>query len=417
MRNEGLALIIIEPIFFGEPYLKYCRELGVISIILKREDIPNLQPDYSMADYIVQCDVTKTEIVVTELSRFLHDHKFDQLGIAPGNDYAVALSAELASIFQLKSISLESAYCTRNKYYARNKIAKYSQELNPKYFFYYYKEVNANFKILINYPVIVKPLDMTSSINTRYIETEEDFHEHIALMKKDTNNFGYPIQNGFLLEEYIGGNEYSFDGMMANGECVFSCFTEKYKSNLPYFIEWQHTVPAGIEEPLDDSIRRKLVGLLLHMGIIDGPFHLEFFLNGTQLKIVEMASRMGGGSITKLIKLSYNIDLHLLNIINCLDMPLHKYLNSKFTKHARMRYLDNLTGRVASIHMLNTEDVKKHIQEYIVQGEIGEILNKPTSNLDRKFGFILSADSRQELDAVTEKVINKNFQVTTVQID
>ena len=118
------------------------------------------------------------------------------------------------------------------------------------------------------------------------------------------------FSKGFILvEEFIHGNEYSAEVIVEKGQIRFCSFTEKHIVNSNFRDEIGHVHPHFFTQSIEERLREVIRNTVDAVRITMGGCHVEFKVNGDDIKIIEIASRLGGGAIPSIVKLSTGVDL------------------------------------------------------------------------------------------------------------
>lgn len=155
-----------------------------------------------------------------------------------------------------------------------------------------------------SFPIIVKPTDRSGS---RSITKLESFNGIEDAVDASINN---SFEGKAIIEEYIQGDEYSFESITFNGEHFPLAITKKFTTGAPHFIETGHVEPAGFDEEQIKKITNQIKKALTVLKIHTGASHTEFKVDKEyNVKIIEIGARMGGDFIgADLVKLSTNQD-------------------------------------------------------------------------------------------------------------
>ncbi len=112
-----------------------------------------------------------------------------------------------------------------------------------------------------------------------------------------------------LVEEYIGGHEYSVETLTIRGRHEVLGITEKqlYDGTL---VEEQHVFPAtGLDPDLIASINAFAIAVLDTLGYRHGPCHIEIKVDGGDVRLIEINNRAGGDFIWELVWLTRGVDM------------------------------------------------------------------------------------------------------------
>jgi hypothetical protein len=118
-----------------------------------------------------------------------------------------------------------------------------------------------------------------------------------------------------LLEEFIRGDEHSFDCVSIHGSPVWHSLTHYYPGPLDVmqnpWIQWCVLLPREVDDPRYDDIRQVAHRALQVLGMGTGLAHLEWFRRPDgSLAVSEVAARPPGAQFTTLISCAHEIDLH-----------------------------------------------------------------------------------------------------------
>lgn len=197
--------------------------------------------------------------------------------------------------------SEESLELTSSKFNQRRAL-----EINkipvPKY--YLITSTDDLNKIECNLPIIVKPVDSGGSQGISKVNSLDDLMEAYNYSKEHSRT------RNVIVEEYIGGREFSVEYISNKGKHYFLQITDKVTSGEPRFVEMQHHQPANIPEDVKIRIQNMVENALDALKIENSPSHTEIKLNEKgDLFIIETGARMGGDYITSdLVRLSTGYD-------------------------------------------------------------------------------------------------------------
>jgi biotin carboxylase len=161
------------------------------------------------------------------------------------------------------------------------------------------------------YPVIVKPVDESSSVGVRLCHRPEqvsaafdDYRQHVV------NARDYRPVRALLIEEFVDGDEYSCELYWddAAGWRV-AAPTRKFVTPPPQFVEVGHLLPAPVSAALGERVAARVVGWLEAVGLRAGAAHVELRIAGDEAYLIEINPRLPGGHITTLVEWCTGIDL------------------------------------------------------------------------------------------------------------
>lgn len=217
------------------------------------------------------------------------------------------------------------------------------------------------------YPVIVKPPDGAASQVTFKASSEAELKAAIGQIRPTK-------EKPALLEEFITGDEFSFDTFSLDGRPVFHTLTHYYPTPLTVvrepWIQWQIVLPAEVDDARYDDIRAANAKTLKALGMETGLTHLEWFrrADGT-IAISEVAARPPGAQITTMISRANDFDSVTawarLMIFGEFQVPQRKYaVGAAFLRGQG-------EGKVVAVHGL--DEVRRSVGHLITDVRIPAI--------------------------------------------
>lgn len=182
--------------------------------------------------------------------------------------------------------------------------------------------VEGNFDITkvedFEYPLIIKPVDLSSSRGVMKIDSREQLVEAIEYA------LGWSKIKMAILEEFIEGQEYSGESIAYEGEYKLLVVTEKFTTGSPHFVETGHKQPASLSKEMLEKVENTLYRAFAAMGIRYGAVHPEFRITKEgRICFMEIGARMGGDCIgSDLVPLSTGYDyMGMVISIGCGQKP------------------------------------------------------------------------------------------------
>ncbi|MFB7915457.1 ATP-grasp domain-containing protein [Streptomyces sp. NPDC056061] len=163
------------------------------------------------------------------------------------------------------------------------------------------------------YPFIVKPTGTTAGFGLIRAENPGDLDRvwrrigELLGRRTDRGSTLFRV-DGFLMEEYIDGPEFSVEAFGFAGRHVVVAVTEKLVDER-HFAELGHAVPARLAPDTHRLIADAVTDFLTVMGVTDGPSHTEIRLGGRGPIVIESHNRLGGGQIIELVEAAYGINM------------------------------------------------------------------------------------------------------------
>lgn len=247
------------------------------------------------ADYFYPISIVETEQILEKCREIKPD------AVASiASDLANITVSKVASGLGLPCNSQECIRLSTNKYAMREAFTQ-ARIATPR--FYRVDRIEP-YLFGMKLPIIVKPTDRSGS---RAITKITDF-ENLEQAIRDA--VAQSFCKEAIVEEYIEGEEYSYETISYQGKHTNLAVTKKYTTGSPHFIETGHVQPCGLSENMLYKVHYVMRRALDALKITDGASHGEFKITPDgNVRIIEIGSRMGGDCIgSDLVFLSTGYD-------------------------------------------------------------------------------------------------------------
>jgi len=202
------------------------------------------------------------------------------------------------------------------------------------------------FALEVGFPIVVKPPAGAAAKDTFRADDDEALGRCLARFP------AAPV----LLEEFIRGEEHSFDCVTIGGRMVWHSLTRYLPACLDVmrnpWIQWCVLLPREVDDPRYDGIRDAAQRALAALGMGTGLSHMEWFRRADgSVAISEVGARPPGAQFTTLISYAHEIDLYRswarLVVFDAFDPPPRRFA-------AGIAFLRGQgSGRVFAIHGLD----------------------------------------------------------------
>ncbi|MEM1091756.1 MAG: ATP-grasp domain-containing protein, partial [Pseudomonadota bacterium] len=160
----------------------------------------------------------------------------------------------------------------------------------------------------VGYPVVVKPPAGAGGKATWRLNGAEDLANLLAQVPLR------PDQPA-LFEEFVAGEEFSFDSVLIDGEPVWHSISRYQPAPLTVlendWIQWSVVLPRDVSGPEFDPIRQAGFAAVKALGMETGLSHMEWFqLSGGRIAISEAGARPPGAQITSLLSYAHDLDFY-----------------------------------------------------------------------------------------------------------
>jgi len=118
-----------------------------------------------------------------------------------------------------------------------------------------------------------------------------------------------------LFEEFVRGQEYSFESVCLESRTVWHSLTRYFPSPLEVmqnpWIQWAVLLPREVDHPRFDDIREIASNANRVLGMHTGLSHLEWFRRDDgSIAVSEVGARPPGAQIMKLISFAHDVDFY-----------------------------------------------------------------------------------------------------------
>ena len=258
----------------------------------------------------------------------------------------------------------------------------------------------------VGYPLVVKPPAGAATQATYRVDGPDALADALYACAPDAGG-------AVLVEEFVTGEEYSFDAFSRDGEVVFHSITRYDPTPLEVmrqpWIQWTVLLPREIDRPEFDDIRAAGRRTLEVLGMGTGMSHLEWFRRRDgSIAISEVAARPPGAQITTLISRAHDVDAVAmwarLMVFDAFDAPTER----KWAVGAA--YLRGQgRGRVRAVHGLDR--VHAELGHLVTDARVPQPGQPKAASYEGE-GFIIVRDGSTQVVADALKRI-----VATVRVE
>ncbi|MFB1635856.1 ATP-grasp domain-containing protein [Campylobacter jejuni] len=247
--------------------------------------------------------------------------KFNIVGIATAATELGNLT--VCYIGEKLNLGTNSYECAKNTT-DKSLMKKVFERNNINHAKYFILKDEKDLEQIANFPVVVKPSDRSAGRGVVKVFDKENLKKYFYKAK----DFSY--NKIVLAEEVLKGRQFSVETISSHGKHQIIAITEEYLREGEFandFLETQQLIPARINHFEKQLIESEIIRVLNAFKINFGASHIEIKLHNNIVKIIEIASRMGGWRDV-LAYHSYGIDYLQLLIQSSLKQELKK-VNTK----------------------------------------------------------------------------------------
>jgi biotin carboxylase len=258
----------------------------------------------------------------------------------------------------------------------------------------------------VGFPIVVKPPAGAGARNTFRVDQAEPLRQWLATSPPRAGQAA-------LLEEFIVGDEFSFDSVTIDGRTVWSSISCYYPGPMEVqnsdWIQWCVLLPRDVSGSTYAGIRDVGPKALTALGMGTGLTHMEWFRRKNDgIAVSEVAVRPPGAQFTTLISYAHGFDLYQawarLVVTGEFAPPERRYA-------AGAAYLRGFgQGRVRTIAGL--EEMRREIGPWIVEAKLPNYGDAPRPTYEGD-GYVIV---RHPDTAVVEQALARLIRTVRIEL-
>jgi hypothetical protein len=220
-------------------------------------------------------------------------------------EVAMELAALVRKAFHLPGLTLDETLLFRDKHRMRQRLEAAGIR-NPRFAkATTAEEVMAKAKH-VGYPLIIKPIAGAGSADTHRVDSDAELLHLLPI---------YHHVDEVVLEEFVVGQEFTFDTICANGKILYYNILRyqptMLESRSQEWVSPQNMILRDVDTPALRAARALGADVLSALGFESGFTHMEWFLkdNG-EVVFGEIGARPPGGMTGELMNYSCDFDVY-----------------------------------------------------------------------------------------------------------
>jgi biotin carboxylase len=220
-----------------------------------------------------------------------------------------------------------------------------------------------------------------------------------------------------LLEEFLVGDEHTFDSVTIGGETVFSSISDYVPTPLDVlrqpWVQWTVVLPREQNDPRYERIWEVGPAALRALGVRDALTHMEWFRRPDgSIAVSEVAARPPGAQITSMLGYVHDVDFYRvwaeLVILGRFDPPERRYAAGTAYLRGQGR------GRVRAVH--GVDELQQEIGDLVVEARLPEV-GQPASSGYEGEGYVIvrHPDTEVVRDAVHRIITRLRVELVEAQ--
>lgn len=251
--------------------------------------------------------------------------------------------------------------------------------------------------------VVVKPAD---SMGGRGVIRVQD---KTLLPKMVSKAREFSKSGVVIVEDFIGGREYSIDSLVFNGNVVICGIADRHIYYPPFFIEMGHTLPAKLTQTEEEELISIFKQGVKALGLTHGAAKGDMKIYNGKAYVGEIAARLSGGYMSGWT-LPYANGINITKEAIRLAMGLTELdLTAKFNKYSSEKAFISIPGKIVAITGLDDAEKSEGIKNLFIRSKIGDEVDFPKNNVEKSGNVIAVANSRDEADTMANNSRKKIF--------
>lgn len=400
-----MAIVIVEPSSSGLSLLNAAKSLGeTVYVLSANKDDRKLPASYAdMADKTLQVETNDPASIVAAVNAI--NDKIT--AVIPGFEYVVDSVSIANAAIGLPHLSAHAALQTRNKYACRKTLALHTIRV-PRFYSINSIDEALNAALHVGFPSVLKPINGCGSLFVKKIHDLQELQKELAfLLGNHFVDMGLSVGAECLLEEYVEGNEFSIEGYIGDDGPIIVAVTEKILGAEPYFVEMGHVVDASLSSQQRLDIEDYIYSVVKAIDMNIGVFHAELRLSDAGPVLMEIAARLGGDKIHRLVEITHDVSLPQV-MIRCYQGQPPKHDKKPKARVSSVGFFASDAQHYSGIDnsIINIVRAFTGFQEFEVYYQPGAPLPPLTDFRGRLGHILLSAPTREELDANMSEALN-----------
>lgn len=250
----------------------------------------------------------------------------------------------------------------------------------------------------VGYPIVIKPPDGAGCRATYKIDHPDALHAALAEIRPAPDREA-------LAEEFVTGEEHSFDTITIDGKPVFHSISRYLPGPLDVmrndWIQWCVYLPRDIAGPEYDGIRKAGFAANRALGLGTAMTHMEWFRRPDGSPVIsEVGARPPGAQFTSLMSWAYDRSLYSAWAQAMINEHVEGGFERKYS--AGIAFLRGSGhGKVARVDGL--EEAQRKVGRFVVEARL-PVVGRPRAQGYEGEGYVIvrHPETRVVTDALSE---------------
>ena len=280
------------------------RAVGMRVVLVSRA----LTWERDLVDDWIEADPTNPDDVMAKVAA-----RSTPAGVVNCSESCLETAAQLASSYSLPGPRVVTAHRCRDKIVMGELLARADVSQARRQVVTSADDAEAAVKA-VGVPVVLKPSTGVASLFTVRCETAAELRtwlrEFTAQISARRPAPLRQMRGRWLVEQYLDGPAFSVESLVTGDAVQHIAVCEKGPVTGPFFREIGHSTPPRLAAGKVSELTEIAARAIRALGIDWGVTHAEFkFTSAGEPHLLEIAARMGGGSIRQVVCLATGVDL------------------------------------------------------------------------------------------------------------
>lgn len=266
------------------------------------------------------------------------------------------------------------------------------------------------------WPCVIKPLNLSASRGVIRANTEEEFIEACARVKKIIAHSADEFERTHvLIEDYIDGIEIAYEGYLRNGELqTLTIFDKPEPLTGPYFEETIYVTPSQLSNDIHQNVKETVQQACDIYGLKTGPIHAELRIDQNNKSwILEVASRTIGGDCARTLDSDNGFNIEELAISLAMNKDYKIYRDESYRGVMMMPIKKG--GILRRVEGLSNARNVEHIESVdIIISQGNELVPLPEGNKYPGYIFARAESQKKVVIALREAFSRLNIIVAPI---
>ncbi|MCB8965550.1 MAG: ATP-grasp domain-containing protein [Chloroflexota bacterium] len=301
--THPVTILCLASYFKGTTFLTAGKAAGARILLLTREKLKEEPwPWESIDEVYYMPDLRKRPDVLYAVSYLMRGEAIDR--IVPLDDYDVETAAYLREHLRLGGLNESTSRFFRDKLAMRVQAQAKGLAV-PAFTSVFNYDRLRDFMAEVRPPWLLKPRSEAGAMGIKKVHSSEEVWRWLDQLGDE--------QSFFLLEQFIAGEVYHVDSIVAEGKVVFAVPHQYKRPPMSVAHEGGVFITRRLPDSSEDAQTLLALNekLLQAFGMVNGVSHTEF-LKGVEdgrFYFVETAARVGGANIEQLVEASAGVNL------------------------------------------------------------------------------------------------------------